>query len=115
MGLFSHFKEQEQRLEALEDHVRALTESVQQTEIDLASGLVAIFALQAQIDEKVSTEDVDPAIREINELLGKAREQCQKASAAAAENWVKLQESVRESLTALRGSVEKARAKIAKA
>ena len=115
MGLFSHFKEQEQRLEALEDHVRGLTESVQQNEIDLATGLVAIIALQAQIDEKVSTEDVDPAIREINELLGKAREQYQKASAAAAENWVKLQESVRESLSALRSSVEKARAKLAKA
>ena len=115
MGLFGNDEEQDLRLDALEDYVRRLTEIVQQNQIDLAAGTVALVALQAQIDEKVNVADVDPAIREANELLGKAREEYQKASAAAAESWVTLQEGVQDSLATLRSSVEKARAKLADA
>ena len=113
MGIFSHFKEQEERLDALEDHVRLLTEAVQQNQIDLATGLLGLLSLQAQVDGKVSTSDVDPVIKEINEKLGVAREQYQHASASASESWAKLQVGVQDSLTKLRASAESARARLA--
>ena len=43
---------QDLRLDALESHLRRLTEAVQQNQIDLATGLVALMALQAQIDDR---------------------------------------------------------------
>ena len=114
MGIFSHFEEQEERLNALEDHVRFLTEVVQQNEIDLAAGLVALLALQAQIDEKVSASDVDPVMKEINEQLGVARDQYQRAAAAASESWATMQSGVRDSLATLRASAERARKQLTK-
>ncbi len=48
MGIFGDDKLQDQRIAALENHVRALTETVQANQADLASGWIAILALQAQ-------------------------------------------------------------------
>ena len=51
MGIFGDDKLQDQRIAALERHVRTLTETVQANQADLAAGWIAILALQAQVDD----------------------------------------------------------------
>ena len=60
MGLFADDDLQDARLDALEEHVRRLTDMVQRNQLDLIDAQIAALALQAQIDEKVSTDEVDP-------------------------------------------------------
>ena len=112
MGIFSHFEKQEERLDALETHVRFMTEAVQQSQLDIAAGVVALLVLQAQVDEKVSSADVDPVMKDLNEQIGVAREQYNSASAAATESWAKLQGGVQDALGTLRESADSARARI---
>lgn len=114
MGIFGDDKLQDQRLAALERHVRALTESVQANQADLAAGWIAILALQAQVDEKVSSSDVDPTLAELNRKLAAARKQLDESSAAASESWATLQGGVRESFETLRSSVNQAVERITK-
>jgi len=114
MGIFGNDKEQDARIEALEGHVRLLTEILQETQGDLARGRIAILALKAQVDEKVSAEDVDPTIVKLNEDLAVARKQLDKSSAAASESWNELQGGVREAFATLRTSVDKAYDRITK-
>ena len=73
MGIFGDDKLQDERIAALENHVRRLTETVQANQVDLAAGWIAILALQAQVDEKISAAEVDPTIGALNDQLGKAR------------------------------------------
>ena len=108
MGLFADDKHQDERLDALEAHVRDLTESTHQIQLDLASGRIAIIQLQAKIDEKISPEDVDPTLIELNDSLAEARKRSQEISAAAKESWATLQSGAREAFEKLRSSVEKA-------
>ena len=115
MGIFGDDKLQDQRIAALENHVRALTETVQANQADLASGWIAILALQAQVDQKVSAADVDPTIAALNQQLGEARKELEKASAAASESWATLQDGVRESFETLRSSVHQAADRIQQA
>ena len=115
MGIFGDDKLQDQRLAALELHVRALTETVQANQADIASSWIAILALQAQVDEKVAAADVDPTIAALNEQLGEARKELDQASAAASESWAMLQDGVRESFETLRTSVRQAADRIQQA
>ena len=115
MGIFGDDKLQDQRIAALENHVRALTETVQANQADLASGWIAILALQAQVDQKVSAADVDPTIAALNQQLGEARKELEEASAAASESWATLQGGVRESFETLRTSVRQAADRIQQA
>ena len=69
MGIFGDDKRQDERIAALESHVRILTETVQVNQADLAEGRIAILELQAQVDEKVSSSDVDPTIVKLNQEL----------------------------------------------
>jgi hypothetical protein len=108
MGLFGDDKLQDERLDALEVHVRALTETVQANQVDLAAGWIAILALQAQVDEKVSADEVDPTIGKLNDQLGAARAKLEESSAAASESWATLQNGVRNSFETLRTSVHDA-------
>ena len=81
MGLFGDDKRQDERLDALERHIRAVTETVQRNQLDIAACRIGILAVQAEIDaaaeaiqsrldEKVSTDDVDPVLQELNKELG---------------------------------------------
>ena len=108
MGIFGDDKLQDQRIAALENHVRRLTEAVQASQADLAAGWIAILALQAQVDEKISSSDVDPTIVELNDNLTSARQKLEQSKAAAAESWSTLQDGVRESFETLRRSVNNA-------
>ena len=114
MGIFGDDKLQDQRIDALERHVRALTETVQASQVDLAAGWIAILALQAQIDDKVSSSDVDPAMSDLNEKLAAARKQLEESSAAASESWATLQGGVRDAFETLRASVNQSAERIAK-
>ncbi len=108
MGIFGDDKLQDQRIAALESHVRVLTETVQANQVDLAAGWIAIFALQAQVDEKVSTSDVDPTLGELNQRLTAARQRLEESSAAASDSWATLQAGVRDAFDTLRVSVNEA-------
>ena len=114
MGIFGDDKLQDRRIAALEHHVRALTESVQASQVDLAAGWIAIFALQAQVDEKVSFSDIDPTLSELNQRLAAARKQLEASSAAGSESWAKLQGGVLDAFATLRTSVNQAAERIAK-
>jgi uncharacterized coiled-coil protein SlyX len=114
MGIFGDDKLQDQRIASLERHVRTLTQTVQSNQADLAAGWIAILALQAQVDEKVSSSDVDPTIGELNQQLATARKQLEKSSAAATESWATLQGGVREAFETLRSSVNQAAERITK-
>jgi hypothetical protein len=108
MGLFGDDDLQDERLDALEIHVRRLTETVQANQADLAASWIAIIALQAQVDEKVTAAEVDPTIGKLNEQLGAARTQLEQASTAASESWTTLQDGVHDSFETLRKSVHEA-------
>jgi len=114
MGIFGDDKRQDERLAALELHVRVLTETVQANQVDLAAAWIAILALQAQVDEKISAADIDPTISALNEQLGEARNQLAKTSDTASESWATLQNGVRGSFETLRSSVHEASARIKK-
>ena len=119
MGLFGDDKKQDERLDALEQHIRVLTETVQQNQLDIAACRIGVLAVQAEIDaaaetiqnrldEKVSTGDVDPVLQQLNTDLGQARAQLEASSEAAAETWTTLQGGLRDAFETLRTSVDEA-------
>ena len=119
MGLFGDDKRQDERLDALEQHIRVLTETVQQNQLDIAVCRIGILAIQAEIetaakviedrlDEKVSSGEVDPVLQELNGKLGTARVRLEESSEAAVETWGTLQGGLRDAFDALRTSVEDA-------
>jgi hypothetical protein len=114
MGIFGNDKLQDERIAALEDHIRTLTETVQASQADLAQSWIEILTLQAQVDEKISASDVDPTIVELNEKLGTARKELEEAKDAASESWATLQGGVRDAFESLRSSVNKAYEQIKK-
>jgi uncharacterized coiled-coil DUF342 family protein len=111
---------QDERLNALEAHIRVLTEIQQQNQLDItennillieAHGMIA--ALQDQVGKKVDTDAVDPALGDLNDKLSAAREKLQELSQAASESWATLQNGIRESADTLRTSAREARARLA--
>ena len=119
MGLFGDDKRQDERLDALEQHTRVLTETVQQNQLDIVVCRIGILAIQAEIetaakviedrlDEKVSSSEVDPVLQELNAELGQARVRLEESSEAAVETWGTLQGGLREAFDGLRTSLEDA-------
>ncbi len=108
MGLFGNDEQQDQRLDALESHVRALTETVQNNQLDTSGIQIQLIKLEAQIGGKLSEGDIDPTIIELGEQLGVARRQLGEASAAAAESWSTLQAGVTEAAATLRAGIQDA-------
>lgn len=108
MGIFGDDKLQDERLDALENHIRELTQTVQANQADLAETQIAILGLQAKVDEKISVADVDPTIVKLNEELATARQELDKTSAAASESWAKLQGGVNDAFESLSTSMRSA-------
>ena len=117
MGLFGDDKRQNERLDALEQHIRVLTETVQQNQLDITACRIGILGIQAEIDlaaeaiqkrldEKVSTDSIDPVLHELNAELGQARARLEESSQAAVETWSTLQGGLREAFDTLRTSVD---------
>jgi hypothetical protein len=115
MGIFGDDKLQDERIASLEGHVRELTQTVQANQADLVEARIAILKLQAEVDEKISVTDVDPAVVDLNDELGKAREELERSKAAASESWSTLQTGVNEAFDSLRASVQKAYDQVKKA
>ena len=120
MGLFGDDKLQDERLNALEAHIRVLTEIQQQNQLDItennillieAHGMIA--ALQNQVGKKVDAADVDPALGELNDSLAAARVKLQELSRAAAESWRTLHDGISASTATLRTSAREARDRLA--
>ena len=112
MGLFGNDKEQDARIDAVESHVRAISEALQQNQLDVMKLHISLIRMEQILGEKVSLDDVDPAIAALNEQLGAARNEYEKMSAAAADSWATLHEGATEALLTLRNSVEDAAAQI---
>lgn len=108
MGLFGHDDQQDERLAALEKHIRELTEVVQQNQLDTAKVGIDVITLQAQVNEKLSASDFDPTIMDLNAKLAEAREQYEQVSAAATESWATVQSGAADALGTLRSSLEDA-------
>ena len=115
MGLFGRDDEQDARLAALETHIRQLTEVVQQNQLDTATVRIELMKVQAQVDEKLSAEDFDPTIMDLNAKLAEARKQYEQVSAAATESWATMQSGATAALGTLRRSVEDASKSLAEA
>ncbi len=112
MALFGNDKEQDVRLDALESHVRAVSEALQQNQLDCAKLHISLIRMEAQLGEKISTDDVDPSIIVLNEQLAVARTEYEKMSEAATESWSTLHAGATEALSTLRDSVEEAAARV---
>ena len=114
MPLFTTDKEQDARLDAVENHLRAMSEAVQQTQLDVMTVNISLIRLESNLGKKVSTEDVDASILSLNEQLGIAREEYEKTAAAAEESWATLHDGAASALSTLRSSVQQASDRIAR-
>ena len=112
MGLFGNDKEQDARIDALESHVRAITEAIQQTQLDVMKVNISLIRTEQVLGDKVSSADVDPGIVALNEQLGVARDEYEKMSAAAEDSWATLHAGATDALATLRNSVEDAAARV---
>ena len=112
MPLFTTDKEQDARLDALESHLRAMSEAVQQTQLDVMNVNISLIRMEQQLGDKVSTEDIDPGVLELNEQLGVARDEYEKMAAAAEDSWATLHAGATDALATLRSSVEEAAARV---
>ena len=112
MGLFGNDKEQDARIDALESHVRAISEAIQQNQLDVIKLGIGLIRMESMVSEKVDAGDVDPAIAALNEQLGIARDEYDRVAAAAADSWSALHAGATDAVDALRTSVEEASARI---
>ena len=108
MGLFGNDKEQDARIDALEAHVRAISEAIQQTQLDVIKTKISLIRLESALGEKIDADEVDPAIGVLNEQLGVAREEYERVAAAASESWASLHAGATDALQSLRTGVEEA-------
>ena len=112
MGIFGNDKEQDARIDSLESHVRAISEAIQQTQLDVMKVNISLIRTEQLLGDKVSSADVDPGIVALNQQLGVAREEYEKMSAAAEDSWTTLHAGATEALATLRSSVEDAAARV---
>jgi uncharacterized membrane protein HdeD (DUF308 family) len=82
---------QDTRIEKLERHVRAGARAIHEAQAQLADHAAMLLTLDNELRKKISTSEVDPAIRELNQKLGEAREQMQTLTSATRETWDKAQ------------------------
>ena len=95
---------QDARIEMLENHVRDGARALQETQAALAEHTAMIFALDTELRKKVSSSEIDPAIRDLNQKLGEARKQMQAAASATKESWDKTQNEAKAAFETLQES-----------
>ena len=105
MDLFG-LKEHEHQHQELERHVRRLVEQVAELTIDLGQTRVELRRLGLDVEEKVSTEDVDPALIALNDGIKRAREQLAETESAAEDAWDDLSEELSTAIQQLREQFE---------
>jgi len=103
---------QDQRIEALEEHVRAGSVMLAEVVQALANQTAALLVLDSELRQKVSSSDVDPAIDKLNEGLGKARKSMQEVEAATQKTWSEVQKASNDFVSELQDSIAEANAKL---
>lgn len=101
MDLFG-LKEHEQQHQDLEKHVRRLVEQVAQLTIDLGETRMELRKLAIEVEGKVSTDDIDPALVGLNDGIKRAREQLSEAQEANEETWDQLSDDLEDAVEVLR-------------
>jgi chromosome segregation ATPase len=101
MDLFG-LKEHEQQHEQVERHLRRLVEQVAQLTIDLGETRMQLRELALEVQGKVSADEVDPSVVELNEGIKRAREQLGETQEAAEDAWGELSDELDESVQNLR-------------
>jgi DNA anti-recombination protein RmuC len=82
---------QDTRIDDLEMLVTAGAIALKKTQLALAEHTALLVVLAREMKDKVSASDVDPAIRELNQKLGEARNELKKADEASKESWARMQ------------------------
>jgi len=95
---------QDTRVETLERHVRDGALVLLETQAALAGHSAMIVALDAELRQKVSTSEVDPAIQKLNADLKVARERMAEVDAATTEAWAQVQDEANDAFQKLRAS-----------
>ena len=108
MGIFGNDREQDRKIDGMEEWLQGLTRIVQQHKLELVELKLEVKSLQAQMGEKVSARDVDPSIVRFNDRLAEARELARQASQSADENWRSLQEKAMSALDEIYNDIEQA-------
>ena len=103
---------QESRLTLLEANYIMLMETVQTNQADIASILILQAGIMAQVSEKVSKSDVDPALVELNKELGEAKEKIQVAHEAAKKTGDEVQKIAGELWASSKAKLSELRKKI---
>lgn len=101
MDLFG-MKEHEQQHKDLEKHVRRLVEQVAQLTIDLGETRMQLRELAIEVEGKVSTDEIDPALVGLNEGIRQAREQLSETQEANEQTWDKLSDDLDDAVEVLR-------------
>ena len=101
MDLFG-MKEHEQQHKDLEKHVRRLVEQVAQLTIDLGETRMQLRELAIEVEGKVSSDEIDPALVGLNEGIRQAREQLSETREANEQTWDKLSDDLDDAVEVLR-------------
>lgn len=108
MGLFGSDKEQDARLDAIEEWLQGLTGVVQKNHLAVSQLRIDLMQLQSMVDSKLSEADFDPTVMQLNDQLAKARAKYEEAKSAAAENWAGLQAGAMQALEELDRELQEA-------
>lgn len=103
MDLFGR-KEHDQQHAEIERRLRRLIEEVAQLTIDLGQTRMELRKLGLEVEQKVSADEVDPAISALNEGLKRAREQLTETQDAAEDAWDELNRDLSEAIEEMRRS-----------
>ena len=108
MGIFGADKEQNERIDAIEEWLQGLTAVVQKQNLALAELRLDVMKIKAQLGDKLSESDVDPALVALSDKLGKARALAREAAGAAEARWQSLQQAAMDALDELDQELEQA-------
>lgn len=103
---------QDSRIELLEQDAIDGVIALQETQAALAIHTATLLALAAEVQQKVSSSDVDPAIAELNQSLGEARTRMREAESKGRESWKKTQKEANQAFADLRKNMSGAAAEL---
>ena len=101
MSLFGNDKEQDARLNAIEEWLQGLTAVVQKNHLATSQLRIDLLQLQSGVDAKLSEDDFDPTVMKLNDSLALARVKYEEARSVAVENWAGLQNKAMQALDEL--------------
>jgi uncharacterized membrane protein HdeD (DUF308 family) len=93
---------QDSRIEMLETYAVEGALLIHELQVTLIEQAALIAALGKELKTKVSSSDVDPAMKELNKDLGEARKFMKDVKSTTMEAWDKLQDESREDIQKLK-------------